>query len=140
MPTPLIPPHPFAPPSLSFPITRLVRQGQGRVTHNDCIVTGVLFDINGTPLSDCVVSASPDRAFLRAREGDWQQIEDYIRRTFITGADGLWTLLLPWAEECDPVPIWTIRTPTRSLSGTVPSEAGPLLMRDLFHTYGWRRS
>ena len=59
-----------------------------------------------------------------------------------TDGTGAWSLVLPYAATetfpADPPPRWTLVFPDGSLlTGSVPSVAGPIKVRDLVVTYGW---
>jgi hypothetical protein len=98
--------------------------------------------LDGSPLASKAVKASPTvlAPFVK-RSDNVYRVGENTSFSVTTGADGLWTLTLPWPSETREGSHlqWQITLPDGTmLAGAVPDlVAGPLSLDTLTQTYGW---
>jgi len=97
-------------------------------------------DVSGNGLPGYIVTAAPVASpTFESFSGVYKEIEAGSRPApAITGADGSWSLTLPW-PSLSSGGVWQITIPDgAAYQGPVPEGvSGPLAPKDLVVTYGW---
>jgi hypothetical protein len=110
-----------------------------------CVIQDLALALDGSPIVGKAVKASPTvlAPFIK-RADTLYRVGENTSSSVTTGADGLWTLQLPWPSETREMGHlqWQITLPDGSLfAGTVPDVvAGPLSLDTLMQLYGWGRA
>ncbi len=107
-----------------------------------CTIQDLALALDGSPIGSKTVKASPTTlAPFVKRTGNVYRVGENTSFSVTTGADGLWTLTLPWPSETREGSHlqWQLTLPDGTMfAGTVPEAvAGPLTLDQLTQTYGW---